>query len=60
MKGFLFMISSLLAGFALTYRMTEAIPFWAYGEVTQDFVIARIYSTLGDYQFDMIFNCRTL
>ena len=54
MKGFLFMISSLLAGFALTYRMTEAIPFWAYGEVTQDFVIARIYSTLGDYQFDMI------
>lgn len=34
--------------------MTEAIPFWAYGEVTQDFVIARIYSTLGDYQFDMI------
>ena len=53
-KGIFFILSSLLAGFALTYRMTEAIPFWAYGEVTQDFVIARIYSTLGDYQFDMI------
>ena len=53
-QNIVFIILSLLAGYALTYRMTEAIPFWAYGEVTQDFVIARIYSTLGDYQFDMI------
>ena len=50
----LFVISALLAGFAITYRTTEAAPFWAYGKVTQDFLIARIYSTLGDYQFDMI------
>ncbi|MCR4793326.1 MAG: DUF6020 family protein [Lachnospiraceae bacterium] len=50
----LFVLSSLLAGFALTYRTTEALPLWAYGEVNQDFLIARIYSTLGDYQFDMI------
>ena len=49
-----FVLSALLAGFAITYRTTEAIPFWAYGKVSQDFLIARIYSTLGDYQFDMI------
>ena len=53
-KGLWFILSSLLAGFALTYRMTEAYPFWAYGEVNQDFLIARIYSTLGEYQFDMV------
>ncbi|MCR5619334.1 MAG: DUF6020 family protein [Lachnospiraceae bacterium] len=50
----LFVISALLAGFAITYKTTEAAPFWAYGKVTQDFIIARIYSTLGDYQFDMM------
>ena len=44
----LFVISALLAGFAITYRTTEAAPFWAYGKVTQDFLIARIYSTLGE------------
>ena len=49
-----FVISAFLAGFAITYKTTEAAPFWAYGRVSQDFIIARIYSTLGDYQFDMI------
>lgn len=54
-KKFLpFIASSFLGGFALTYRMTEAIPFWAYGRVTEDFLIARLYSLFGDYQFDMI------
>jgi len=50
----LFIISAYLAGFALTYKVTEAYPFWAYGEVSLDLMIARIYSCLGDYQFDMI------
>ncbi len=47
-------ILAVLGGFAITFKFTEAIPFWAYGSVTQDFLIARIYSLLGDYQFDMI------
>ena len=49
-----FVLSALLCGFAITYKTTEAIPFWAYGRVSMDFVIARIYSTLGDFQFDMV------
>ena len=49
-----FILSALLCGFAITYKTTEAIPFWAYGRVSMDFVIARIYSTLGDFQFEMI------
>ena len=49
-----FIISAFLCGFAITYKTTEAIPFWAYGRVSMDFVIARIYSTLGDFQFDMV------
>jgi hypothetical protein len=49
-----FVISAFLAGFALTYKQTEAIPFWAYGKVTLDFIKARLYTLMGDYQFDMI------
>ena len=49
-----FLLAAALAGFAVTYRTVEAIPFWAYGRVSQDLIIARIYSVLGDYQFDMI------
>ena len=49
-----FILMALLSGFALTFKMTDAIPFWAYGKVTQDFLIARIYSLLGEYQFDMM------
>lgn len=49
-----FILSSLLAGFALTFRFTEGDPFWAYGKVSLDFFKARIFSGLGDYQFDMM------
>ena len=49
-----FIISALLAGFALTFRFTEGLPFWAYGRVSQDFIKHRIFTMLGDYQFDMI------
>ena len=49
-----FILSALLCGFAITYKTTEAIPFWAYGRVSLDFIIARIYSVLGDFQFDMV------
>ncbi len=49
-----FILSSLLAGFALTFRFTEGAPFWAYGRVSLDFFKARIFSGLGDYQFDML------
>ncbi len=49
-----FVLSCLLAGFAVTYKVSEAYPFWAYGEVSEDFIIARIYSLVGDYQFDMV------
>ena len=53
-RGIVFALSALLAGFALTFRVAEAAPLWAYGAVTQDFIIARIYSILGEYQFDMM------
>lgn len=43
-----------MAGFALTFKFTEGLPFWAYGRVSLDLIKARIYSGLGDYQFDMI------
>ena len=49
-----FILSALLAGFALTFKFTEGLPFWAYGRVSLDLIKARIYSGLGDYQFDMI------
>ena len=48
------MISALLGGFALTFRFTEGLPFWAYGRVSQDLIKHRIFTLLGDYQFDMI------
>lgn len=50
----MFLISALLGGFALTFRFTEGLPFWAYGRVSQDFIKHRIFTMLGDYQFDMI------
>ncbi len=44
----------MLAGFALTFRFTWGEPFWAYGRVSLDFLKARIFTALGDYQFDML------
>ena len=53
-ENLLFIISSLLAGYALTFGFTSGDPFWAYGRVSLDFFKARIFSALGDYQFDML------
>ena len=47
-------LSSLLAGFALTYKTSVADPFWAYGRVSLDFIKHRLFTTFGDYQFDMM------
>ncbi len=47
-------ISAFLAGFALTYSPEEAIPFWAYGRVSLDFIKARLYTLFGDYNFNTI------
>lgn len=49
-----FILSALLCGFAITYKTTEAYPLWAYGSVSMEFIIARIYSVLGEFQFDMV------
>ena len=47
-------LSAFLAGFALTYKTEVADPFWAYGRVSIDFIKHRLFTTLGDYQFEMM------
>ncbi len=50
----IFILSAFFAGFALTYKTEVADPFWAYGRVSLDFIKHRLFTALGDYQFEII------